>query len=181
MRLVDKIEVMNRRRFLGRSVGTAALLAAAPGLPGVAHAAATLKTGAAADLTTLIKMARDLYPHDRLPDAMYETAVATIDGTMADDPAKGTSMKQGVAELDAAAQKLKGKPYLAIEAESDRVAILQTLEKAKSPFFKAMRSGMVTALYNQQDLWTKLGYEGSSAEQGGYLHRGFNDLDWLPA
>ena len=25
-----------------------------------------------------------------------------------------------------------------------------------------------------------LGYEGSSFEQGGYLHRGFNDLDWLP-
>jgi hypothetical protein len=39
----------------------------------------------------------------------------------------------------------------------------------------------VTALYNQQELWTKLGYEGSSAEKGGYLHRGFNDLDWLPA
>jgi hypothetical protein len=40
---------------------------------------------------------------------------------------------------------------------------------------------MITALYNQPDLWAKLGYEGSSAEHGGYIHRGFNDIDWLPA
>jgi len=40
---------------------------------------------------------------------------------------------------------------------------------------------MITALYNQKDVWTKLGYEGSSAEFGGYLHRGFDDIDWLDA
>ena len=33
---------------------------------------------------------------------------------------------------------------------------------------------------NQKALWPKFGYEGSSFEHGGYLHRGFNDLDWLP-
>jgi hypothetical protein len=25
-----------------------------------------------------------------------------------------------------------------------------------------------------------LGYEGPSFDKGGYLNRGFNDLDWLP-
>jgi hypothetical protein len=25
-----------------------------------------------------------------------------------------------------------------------------------------------------------LGYEGPAYEKGGYLHRGFDDLDWLP-
>jgi hypothetical protein len=25
-----------------------------------------------------------------------------------------------------------------------------------------------------------LGYEGPSFDKGGYLERGFNDLDWLP-
>jgi len=29
-------------------------------------------------------------------------------------------------------------------------------------------------------LWQVLGYQGPSFELGGYLNRGFNDLDWLP-
>jgi hypothetical protein len=181
MRLIDKIEVMDRRRFLGRSVGTAALLAASPVLPGVAKAAVTLKTGPASATPTLVRMARDLYPHDRLPDTVYEAAVATIDQQFADDQVKKTTMAQGAIELDGAARALKGKPYLALDREGDRIAVLKSMEKAQSPFFKAMRSGMVTALYNQEDIWPKFGYEGSSADKGGYLHRGFNDLDWLPA
>ena len=181
MRLIDKIEVMDRRRFLGRSVGTAALLAAVPVLPAPAYAAVTLKTGPAAAVPTLVRMARDLFPHDRLPDTAYEAALAKIDGEFADDAVKKTTMAAGVQELDTAAKALKGGPYLAIGSEADRVAVLRSMEKAKSPFFKAMRSGMITALYNQEELWPKFGYEGSSAEKGGYLHRGFNDLDWLPA
>jgi hypothetical protein len=179
MRVIDKIEVMNRRGFLGRSGGMAALLAAAPILPTAAKAAVTLKTGPASAVTTLVRMARDIYPHDFLPDTAYETAVATIDGQFADDPAKKANTADGVKLLDAAATKLKGRPYLAVEKEEDRVAILKSIEH--SAFFKGMRGGMVTALYNQDEFWVKFGYEGSSAEKGGYLHRGFNDLDWLPA
>jgi hypothetical protein len=37
----------------------------------------------------------------------------------------------------------------------------------------------VVSLYNQKDLWTKFGYEGSSADKGGYINRGFNDIDWV--
>lgn len=179
MRVIDRIEVVDRRRFLGRTIGTAALLAAAPVLPSSAYAAVTLRTGSTAALPTLVKMARDLYPHDRLSDVAYETAVGTIDAQFADDPARKTMMAQGAIDLDKAAMTLKGKPYVAIDKEEERVAVLKSIEG--TPFFKAMRSGMITALYNQNDLWAKFGYEGSSAEQGGYLHRGFGDLDWLPA
>jgi hypothetical protein len=42
-----------------------------------------------------------------------------------------------------------------------------------------MRGSLVTALYNQKELWPKLGYEGSSFDKGGYIERGFNDIDWL--
>jgi len=34
-------------------------------------------------------------------------------------------------------------------------------------------------LYNQKPLWAKFGYEGSSADKGGYINRGFNDIDWV--
>ena len=47
-------------------------------------------------------------------------------------------------------------------------------------FFQAVRGTSVTALYNNKELWPLFGYEGSSYEFGGYLHRGFNDLSWLP-
>jgi hypothetical protein len=36
-------------------------------------------------------------------------------------------------------------------------------------------------LMNQKSVWPRLGYEGSSFEKGGYRHRGFDDIDWLPA
>ena len=38
---------------------------------------------------------------------------------------------------------------------------------------------MVT-LYNDKEVWDVLGYEGASFDKGGYVNRGFNDLDWLP-
>jgi hypothetical protein len=28
-------------------------------------------------------------------------------------------------------------------------------------------------------VWKVLGYEGPSAELGGYINRGFSDIDWL--
>ena len=46
-------------------------------------------------------------------------------------------------------------------------------------FFKTLRSDLVVSLYNQPAIWPKFGYEGSSAEHGGYIARGFDDIDWL--
>ena len=43
-----------------------------------------------------------------------------------------------------------------------------------------MHATTVVALYDDHEVWDLLGYEGSSFEKGGYLHRGFDDLDWLP-
>src|SRR5690606_19192196 len=110
-----------------------------------------------------------------------EIAVAIIDEQLAGDADGKVTLGQGVGELDAAASALKGVPYLSIAGEQDRVEVLKSLEQAGSPFFGAMRSSMITALYNQEEIWANFGYEGSSAEKGGYLHRGFDDLDWLPA
>ncbi len=62
--------------------------------------------------------------------------------------------------------------------EDQRVEVLKALES--TPFFKKLRGDLVVSLYNQKEVWSKLGYEGSSFEHGGYLERGFNDIDWLP-
>ena len=48
-----------------------------------------------------------------------------------------------------------------------------------TPFFQTVRSGLVTGLYNNKALWPLFGYEGSSWQKGGYVDRGFADIDWL--
>jgi hypothetical protein len=175
MRIVDKVTRYDRRGFLRTTVGAAAVAAVAPSISTTALAE-PLATVPAAGTQTLLKMARDIYPHDRIPDLFYQNAVATIDKDVAASAAK-TLLSDGIVELDAAATKMHGKPYAAIAEENDRVAVLKTIEG--SDFFKKMRGSMVTALYNQPDLWAKLGYEGPSFDKGGYINRGFNDVDWL--
>ena len=43
-----------------------------------------------------------------------------------------------------------------------------------------MRSTAVVEIYSDPNTWKLLGYEGPSFAQGGYIDRGFNDLEWLP-
>lgn len=180
MRTIDKNIPIPRRGFLGGSAGVALLAAFAGEMDGAKAFAATLVTVDKPETAmTLTRVARDIYPHDRIPDLYYQKAVATIDADLAKDPDHMPILSVGVAALDAAARQRYGKPYGVIPAEADRVALLQAMEA--TPFFQKMRAGLVTALYNQPEVWTLLGYEGSSAEHGGYLHRGFDDLDWLPA
>ena len=180
MRTVDKRIAIDRRNFLGGTAG-AALLAGIPGemngSRALAAAMTTINTPEAA--ATLVKMARDIFPHDRVPDAYYETAIATIDGSLGPDAASRSLLPDGVAALDAAAKARFNAAYVAVPQEADRVALLREIEGTQ--FFAKVRGGLVTALYNQPDIWKLLGYEGSSAEHGGYIHRGFDDIDWLPA
>jgi hypothetical protein len=83
-----------------------------------------------------------------------------------------------VQQLDAGARDRHKVPYNEVAWEEDRVALLRGIEETE--FFKKLRSDLVVSLYNQKDLWPKFGYEGASAEKGGYLHRGFDDISWLP-
>ena len=81
------------------------------------------------------------------------------------------------AALDAAAQGAGYANYLGVGWESDRVAILKGMEQ--SPFFQKIRGGLVTGLYNQKEVWPIFGYQGESYSEGGYIHRGFDDISWL--
>ena len=61
--------------------------------------------------------------------------------------------------------------------EADRVVLLTEIET--TPFFKAVRSSLMFGLYDNKTLFPLFGYEGSSWEKGGYVNRGFDDIDWL--
>lgn len=123
-------------------------------------------------MATLIQMARDIYPHDRVADSFYAVAVKGYD-TPEDAPA----VEAGIAALNAAAQGAGFADYLSVGWESDRVALLKGMEL--SPFFQTIRGGLVTGLYNQKEIWPIFGYQGESYSQGGYIDRGFDDISWL--
>ena len=56
---------------------------------------------------------------------------------------------------------------------------MKEIEKQDAGFFGAVRGSLVTGIYNNQEIWKQFGYEGESASLGGYIERGFNDVDWL--
>ncbi len=180
MREVDRRTKYSRRIFLhgaATAVPTVAI-AASVGLS-IEDAWAEESTALApSTMKALVKVARDIYPHDFLGDVYYINAIKPWDGKAAKDPAVKTLLEEGVRRLDQDAQGRHNVAYINVPWEADRIVLLQGIEQ--SDFFKKIRSDLVVSLYNQQELWPKFGYEGSSAEYGGYIKRGFSDIDWLP-
>jgi hypothetical protein len=180
MREVDRRSKFDRRVFLKGAASTVPVVAAATtsGLSiqdAWADDAVALKP---ATLKTLVKVARDIYPHDMLGDSYYITAVKPWDGKAAKDPAVKAMIEGGIGRLDQDAHDRHQVPYAEVPWETDRVALLQGIEQTE--FFTKLRGDLIVSLYNQKELWPKFGYEGSSAEYGGYIKRGFGDIDWLP-
>ena len=105
---------------------------------------------------TIAALARTLYPHDALPDEVYARVSAKLDEAAREDAAHARMIKDGVTDLD----RLGGKPFLERGADE--------------------RLSAVVEVYSDAATWRALGYEGPSFAKGGYLHRGFDDLDWLP-
>lgn len=165
---------LTRRALLGRAVAAGALTVTGVGFIAAPNAAWALEVTAVtpAQMATLLQMARDIYPHDQVPDQHYAVAVKGYD-----TDASKELVAAGVAELDAAAQAQGHADYVSIGWEEDRVKVLQAVEG--TVFFQTIRAGLVTGLYNQKEVWPIFGYEGESFSQGGYIDRGFDDINWL--
>ncbi|OYX40554.1 MAG: Twin-arginine translocation pathway signal [Rhodobacterales bacterium 32-67-9] len=174
--MMGKIERtgLTRRALLARTVAAGALAVTGAGFIAAPDAAWALEVSVISEhqMATLLQMARDIYPHDKVGDRFYAVAVKGYD---AED--KKALVDEGVAALDAAAQAAGHADYVSVGWEEDRVAILQGMED--TAFFQTVRGGLVTGLYNQKEVWPIFGYEGESFSKGGYIDRGFDDIDWL--
>lgn len=165
---------LTRRQLLSRASAAGTSFVVGAGFLAAPNAAWAVETAHITPETfaTLVQMARDIYPHDKVGDEFY---VAAVKGY---DTAETTAgVEAGVTALNAAAQGKGFDSYLAIGWERDRVDILRGMED--SGFFQQIRGGLVTGLYNQKEVWPIFGYEGSSFEFGGYIERGFDDINWL--
>jgi hypothetical protein len=130
--------------------------------------AATLSSRAMAAITAA---ARVMYPHDRLPDDVYARVGEKLAKAAREDSRVALMIDDGVSALDG------GGPFGGLSADEQ----LETLKRIEGcDFFELVRSTAVAEVYSDQRTWQLVGYEGPSFDQGGYLNRGFNDLDWLP-
>jgi hypothetical protein len=133
----------------------------------------TTGTADAAAARALTGMVRAMFPHPSFPDGPYQRCAQAVLDAAADDVRFGTQLQQGLRDLDV----IGGKPF----SELDDGAALEVLRGISSTeFFEGVRSRVVTSFYDDREVWSLLGYEGPSYDEGGYLERGFDDLDWLP-
>lgn len=168
---------MNRRQFLQTSGLAAAGAAVASGSVLMASDGAwalQLSTLTAEEGLALLKMTRQLYPHDSLGDMYYAGVVEALDAEAKGDGGTAGLIKEGVAALDGA----MGVKFAEL-SDGNQLAVLTAMQA--SPFFQKVRGTTVVALYNNPLVWRHFGYEGPSYEFGGYLERGFDDLNWLDA
>lgn len=123
--------------------------------------------------TNLVRLLRAAYPHPRFPDGPYQRTAEVILSQAESSPFQRLALARGLGSLDDRAH--------GTFAALDDAAALQLLRDIEdAPFFAFIRGVTVVTLYDDHEVHDLLGYEGPAYEKGGYLNRGFDDLDWLP-
>lgn len=117
----------------------------------------------------LLTVTRTIFPHDFLSDDTYLKIVGALDAKAAADASLVSTLRAGLSELPG--------EFTAMN-EGAREEHLRGMES--SEFFLLVHEATQTGLYGDPTVAALFGYEGSSVQRGGYLKRGFDDLDWLP-
>jgi hypothetical protein len=138
--------------------------------PGWADA---LRTISPADAHILLAAVETLYPHETLNRLIYRRVILQFDRVATANPDAAQTLIAFCASLQTAFPL----PFAEL-AESYRVAALKNIEATASFFF--LQRLAIRYLYDDVEVWAAFGYEGASVHLGGYVKRGFDDLDWLP-
>ena len=120
----------------------------------------------------LVSIYRTMFPHGTVPDEFYEHVVRKLDDQAVQNQNLPRLLSEGVEALNGQT----GSAWIGLSEE----ARLEALKRAEqTPFFQRLRSDFVLYFYSNPAIWALFGYEGPSNDKGGYLHRGFNDIDWI--
>jgi len=162
----------SRRRFLIAAFAYSGLLSAGMGvaLLRASSAWAQSPNGNADELT---RMARLLYPHDGIANDVYADVIDDVLSAAADDSSMMEILGNAVTALNAAQYG----NWFEIGAD-DQIKAMMVVEN--EAFFAAIQGAVMARFYNHPKVWEHIGYPGSSVEYGGYVDRGFDDIDWLP-
>lgn len=121
----------------------------------------------------LVHIIKTAFPHKDFPPGPYERMADRI--IEAADESRWFRLKliQGVQTLNSAANG----SFTELDFD-ETTAALKTVENTE--FFMFIRRSTILEMYEDEEVWQAVGYEGPSFEKGGYIDRGFDDLDWLP-
>jgi hypothetical protein len=122
-------------------------------------------------LLTLVRMSHLILPHDLLDVAVFRDAMTRLADSLANDTARRKAVIDGIAALDGTSL------WLDIP-QHDQLAALTAA--ADSDFFRLVETATLENIYRDERAWQFVGYEGEAIKFGGYIDRGFNDIDWLP-
>jgi hypothetical protein len=171
------VKRLKRREFLQKGAlvvaGAAAFASGVTVVAGAEQWTAGLKTLNDHQGQTLLSMSRQIFPHPQLDDSYYIKVVQDLDAEATTKPDTARLLKDGVGRLDAVMHA----KFLTM-TPADQIAVLKQFDR--TDFFTKVRNSELVSLYNNHEVWKKLGYPGGSYAIGGYLHHGFNDLNWLP-
>ena len=123
--------------------------------------------------TMLVRILRVAFPHPDFPDGPYERTADKILEEASASTWWRVALTQGLNCLNDSS----GGDFPAL-SDADALGLLRRIES--STFFGFIRRTAVLNLYDDAEVWAALGYEGPSYDKGGYVDRGFDDLDWLP-
>jgi hypothetical protein len=171
------VKKLKRREFLQKGAlvvaGAAALASGVTVVAGAEEWTTGLKTLNPHEGQTLLVMARQMFPHPQLDDSYYIKVVQDLDAEAASKADSAKLLRDGIARLDA----VRNAKFVTLQSP-DQIAVLKQIDR--TDFFTKMRNSELVSLYNSRGVWKILGYPGASYPIGGYLHHGFNDLNWLP-
>lgn len=159
------------RRFFLKLTGTTLGLAAT--LSPQRLLAADWQPGPA-ELKTLAAFAYDLFPHRRVPSSLYDDIATRLQQQAAASSDSRAILRDGLMQL----HRLAGSPGWPALAGKQRENAIRQIQGG--PFFNLVRGTAAMVLYRDQGVWDLIGYGGNAIAKGGYLHHGFNDIDWLP-
>ncbi len=121
----------------------------------------------------LVRVLQLAYPHPNFPAEPYQRTADTVVAATGENAALRSCLGPGLDDLDSHADG----DFAGLD---DQAGTRRLRELADDPWFVGVRATAVVALYDDEQVWDLLGYEGASYHLGGYLDRGFDDLDWLP-
>ncbi|MGR1582558.1 hypothetical protein ACSSNL_13950 [Thalassobius sp. S69A] len=128
---------------------------------------------------SLLRMIQDIYPHPGvLQLSHYEAIAATVLQNAEANAETAKALTEGLAEIDKQSHALFATDYVDVTDPDAREGLLRHFQH--EGFFQSVRWTAYFGIYDNKDIWPLFGYEGSSAEYGGYIDRGFSDITFVP-
>ena len=159
----------SRRRFLVAAIAFFGATAGTIGPAAFRFASAWAQSGDASTLDTLVRMARLLLPHDGIADDVYADVLNAALVAAADD--------KSLTEVETLLNAQEADDFMNVNEEA-QLSAMRAVENEAS--FAAVLGVVKAGMYSNPAVWKVINYEGPSYQDGGYLHRGAGDIDWLP-